>query len=92
MSWERFRCETDCHRHPSTCISERLIKETADAMLSHGFVAAGYNYVIVDDCWLDKDRDSHGHLQPDKQRFPSGIPALAAYMHSRCLLHPAGLV
>lgn len=91
MSWERFRCEIDCHSHPDTCISERLIQETADAMLSHGFTTAGYNYVIIDDCWLDKGRDKQGRLQPDRERFPSGIAALADYTHARCWEHPACL-
>jgi hypothetical protein len=57
-----------------------LIKTTADAMVTHGFLAAGYNYISIDDCWMDKQRDGQGQLQPDPKRFPSGIKALADYV------------
>ena len=40
----------------------------------------GYTYVNIDDCWLDHERDRFGRLQPDKERFPSGIKALADYV------------
>ena len=83
MSWERFRCETNCTRHPDACISERLIRETADVIASDGFRDVGYQYVIVDDCWLATTRDQSGHLQPDPARFPSGIRSLASYVQSR---------
>ena len=83
MSWEHFRCETNCTRYPDACISERLIKETTDVIASGGFRDAGYQYVIVDDCWLARSRDASGHLQPDPARFPSGIRDLASYVQSR---------
>jgi alpha-galactosidase len=60
--------------------SEKLIKEIADAMVSGGFRAAGYEYVIIDDCWLAPTRDQNQRLQPDPKRFPSGIRALADYV------------
>ena len=63
--------------------SERLFKAMADRMVSDGFLAAGYEYVIIDDCWLARDRDAEGRLQPDPVRFPSGIKALADYVSSR---------
>ena len=37
LSWERFRCETDCTKYPDACISERLIKDTADVNAIAGF-------------------------------------------------------
>lgn len=83
LSWERFRCETDCKKYPEACISERLIKETADVIAVDGFRDAGYQYVILDDCWLATSRDAAGQLQPDATRFPSGIRALASYVQSR---------
>ncbi len=49
-------------------------------MVLKGFQAAGYEYIIVDDCWLASERDEDGKLQPDPERFPSGIPALAEYV------------
>ena len=43
--------------------------------------AAGYEYVNVDDCWMD-GRDAAGKLKWNVAKFPSGIPALAGYVHS----------
>ena len=83
LSWERFRCDTDCKKYPEACISERLIKETADVIALDGFRDAGYQYVILDDCWLAMSRDAADQLQPDATRFPSGIRALASYVQSR---------
>ncbi|XP_053614968.1 alpha-N-acetylgalactosaminidase-like isoform X2 [Plodia interpunctella] len=85
LSWERFRCITDCKKYPNECISENLIKRTADLMISEGYLAAGYNYVGIDDCWLEKKRSEEGRMVPDRERFPSGMKALADYIHSKGL-------
>lgn len=85
LSWERFRCQMNCDEYPDDCISEKLFKSMADAMVRDGYLAAGYEYVIIDDCWLAKDRDAEGRLQPDPVRFPSGIKALADYIHGKGL-------
>jgi len=82
LAWERFRCNTDCINDPHNCISERLFRQMADLLVSDGYHDAGYTYVNVDDCWLDHRRDRHGRLQPDKERFPSGMKALGEYIHS----------
>lgn len=60
--------------------SERLIKQIADKMVSDGYLAAGYEYVIVDDCYFAKNRDEKGNLQVDPERFPSGLKKLADYV------------
>ena len=73
-SWNHFRCE----------INEKVIKETADAMVSSGMKAAGYQYVIIDDCW-QKSRDKNGKIVPDKSKFPNGMKAVADYVHSKGL-------
>lgn len=39
----------------------------------------------LDDCWAATNRTADGNLQPDPTRFPSGIPALAEYVHQRGL-------
>ncbi|CAF5111127.1 unnamed protein product, partial [Rotaria sp. Silwood1] len=59
-------------------------RQTADAMVATGLAAAGYQYVNLDDCW-QLTRDSQGIIHPDPQAFPSGISALADYVHSRKL-------
>jgi len=82
MPWERFRCNTDCHNDPEFCISERLFRAQADMMVVGGYLSAGYQFLILDDCWLNHTRDSKDNsLIPDPARFPAGIPALADYVH-----------
>ncbi|CAL1545948.1 unnamed protein product [Lymnaea stagnalis] len=85
LSWERFRCNVDCTNDPDNCISERLYMKMADLMVSEGFRDAGYEYVNIDDCWPALERDSDGRLVADPVRFPSGIKALAQYIHSKGL-------
>jgi alpha-galactosidase len=73
-SWNKFACG----------VNEQIIRETADAMVSSGMQAAGYKYVNVDDCW-QASRDAGGTIVADPARFPSGIKALADYVHSKGL-------
>jgi len=85
MSWERFRCNTDCENDPDNCISEKLFMTMADEIVNKGLNKLGYEYVIIDDCWLDHQRSPEGKLVPDPRRFPSGIKWLADYVHSKGL-------
>jgi len=86
MSWQRYRCNIDCKQQPRECISEDLYKRMADRLVSDGYLQFGYEYVNIDDCWTLKDRDNKtNRLVADPQRFPSGIAALAKYMHDRGL-------
>jgi alpha-galactosidase len=66
-------------------VSETLVKQTADKMVSSGMAAAGYQYVNIDDCWMTKSRDANGNLVPDPAKFPDGISGTAAYVHSKGL-------
>jgi hypothetical protein len=52
--------------------------------VSSGMAAVGYQYVNIDDCWMS-GRDSSGNLQADTTKFPSGIKALADYVHGKGL-------
>lgn len=52
----------------------------ADLLVSEGYADLGYKYVIVDDCWLAKNRSQDGKLVADKKRFPGGIKALSDYV------------
>lgn len=65
-------------------INEKLLREVADAMAESGLRDAGYVYLNIDDCWHG-ERDSLGFIQCDPKRFPSGIKALADYVHSKGL-------
>ena len=66
-------------------ISEALIMEIADVMVEKGYKDAGYEYVIIDDCWSLKERDENGRLVPDPEKFPHGMKYLADYIHSKGL-------
>lgn len=66
-------------------INEALIKEAADAMVESGLKDAGYEYIVIDDCWSLKERDENGYLVPDPAKFPNGMKAVADYVHSKGL-------
>ncbi len=73
-SWNKFACD----------INEKVIREAADYMVSSGMKDAGYEYIVIDDCWHGK-RDSLGFISANKEKFPSGMKALVDYVHSKGL-------
>jgi len=73
-SWNTFACDID----------EKLIRETADLLVSTGMKEAGYTYVNIDDCWHG-ERDSMGWIHANKVHFPNGIKSVADYVHSKGL-------
>jgi alpha-galactosidase len=70
-TWNKFGCN----------VSDELVRGMADAMVKSGMKDAGYQYIVIDDCWQVK-RDAHADIIPDPQRFPNGMKALADYIHS----------
>lgn len=64
---------------------EKVIYDTADAMVEKGFRDAGYTYLCIDDTWMCRGRDANGDLIPNPDRFPSGMKALGDYLHERGL-------
>ena len=66
-------------------INEKQIKEVADAMVSSGLRDAGYVFLNLDDNWMDTKRDAQGNLQNNPNTFPSGMKALADYVHAKGL-------
>ncbi|OEL17075.1 Alpha-galactosidase [Dichanthelium oligosanthes] len=74
-SWNHFQCK----------INEEIIRQIADAMVDIGLAKLGYEYINIDDCWAVYDRDSQGNLAANTSTFPSGIPALADYVHGKGL-------
>ncbi|MDJ0276977.1 glycoside hydrolase family 27 protein [Sphingomonas sp. 2R-10] len=73
-SWNKFACKVD----------EGVIRATADAIASNGMKEAGYEYVVIDDCWHGT-RNADGFITEDRQRFPGGLKALGDYIHSKGL-------
>ncbi|MBC3841216.1 alpha-galactosidase [Streptacidiphilus sp. 4-A2] len=69
--WNAFGCN----------VSEKLVEETADKIVSSGLKADGYEYVNIDDCWMEPNRDAAGNLVPDPAKFPDGIKGVADYVH-----------
>lgn len=74
-SWNAFECEG---------VNETVIREMADAMVEKGLKDVGYEYIVIDDCW-QIGRDDNGYIIVDKEKFPSGIKALADYVHAKGL-------
>ena len=73
--WNAFGCN----------VSEQLVEQTADKIVSSGLKDAGYQYVNIDDCWLTHSRDAAGNLVPDPVKFPDGIKGVADYVHAKGL-------
>ncbi len=73
-SWNKFACD----------VNEQVIRAAADAMATNGMKDAGYQYINIDDCWQG-ERDAQGFIQADAKKFPSGIKALADYVHAKGL-------
>lgn len=74
-SWNYFKCDG---------LNETVVKEVADAIAANGMKDAGYEYIVLDDCWQIA-RDAEGKIVVDSVKFPSGIKALADYIHSKGL-------
>lgn len=53
-----------------------------DLVVSEGYAAVGYEYINVDDCWLEKNRGASNELVADRRRFPSGMKSLSDYVNS----------
>jgi alpha-galactosidase len=70
-SWNKFGCH----------VGEDMIRQMADAMVKSGMKDAGYQYIVIDDCW-QVERDQSGNIVADVKLFPAGIKALAEYVHS----------
>ena len=66
-------------------INEKLIMEIADAMVEKGYKDAGYEYVVIDDCWQLRERGENGELLVDPEKFPHGMKYLADYIHAKGL-------
>src|ERR1700751_4925038 len=76
-NWNSTRCGDE--------FNETMIRGIADKLVELGLQDAGYRYLNIDDCWANWQRDSQGNLEPNPERFPSGIQALADYIHSKGL-------
>jgi len=79
-SWNKFACE----------VNEKMLMQMADAMVESGMRDAGYEYIVVDDCWHG-ERDSLGFIQANPEHFPSG-PVVAANTRMHLLMPNGELI
>ena len=63
-------------------VTDQVIRETADAIVSTGLKDAGYEYVVIDDVWSERERDENGRMVPERTKFPYGMKDLSDYVHS----------
>ncbi len=67
-------------------INEALIRESADAFIDNGLKDAGYEYLVIDDCWSEYNRDPvTDRIVPHHEKFPNGMKVVADYVHSKGL-------
>lgn len=67
-------------------INDKLIREIADAMADNGLLEAGYEYLVLDDTWSEKERDPEtDRIIPNREKFPNGMKAVSDYVHSKGL-------
>jgi len=78
MGWNSWNTFTDQ-------ISDSLVRQISDSLVSTGMRDLGYQYINIDDFWQLVDRDANGRIQVNKQKFPNGIKAVADYVHSKGL-------
>ncbi|KAF4585242.1 hypothetical protein EYR40_002079 [Pleurotus pulmonarius] len=72
-SWNAYRCD----------INEAKIIAAASQLISLGLKDAGYEYVNIDDCWAEMQRDPlTQRLVPDSKKFPNGIKNVADKIHA----------
>lgn len=69
-------------------ITQKMMEEAADLLVSSGMADAGYQYVNIDDCWMKHQgdepyRDADGAVLPNKL-FPD-MKGLADYIHAKGL-------
>ena len=74
-SWNHFACN----------VNETVVKQTADLLISTGLAQRGYKYVNIDDCWQISRDPKTKEIIVDPERFPSGMPNLVEYIHSKGL-------
>ena len=70
-SWNRYH----------TDINEKLIKDSADALVRLGLDKLGYQYINIDDGWAHRERNEEGHVIVVEDKFPNGIKHVADYVH-----------
>lgn len=61
-------------------VSESLLLDTAEKLVTSGLRDLGYEYVVLDDCWSD-GRDKNDILLPELSKFPRGMGHVGDEIH-----------
>ncbi|KAF9941837.1 hypothetical protein BGZ67_003927 [Mortierella alpina] len=72
-NWARYECN----------LNQKLFTDTADWMVTHGLLQAGYDTITVDDCWMTMDRNETDYLITNTTLFPNGMLWLGQYFHQK---------
>ncbi len=75
-------------------ITDKMVREAADLMIKSGMADVGYQYINIDDCWMNAPknndslrvgplRDEQGNILPN-HHFPD-MKGLTDYIHSKGL-------
>ncbi|MFZ6029048.1 MAG: PKD domain-containing protein [Chloroflexota bacterium] len=84
MGWNSYNFFGNYIEKPSEGKSaEEMIRETVDILAAYDMREYGYRYVNLDYAWAADRRDQDGCLVPNPEKFPSGMSALASYIHSK---------
>ena len=74
----------NAYDHVGCCATEETMRAQADALVRTGLSKLGYEYVNADCGWIG-GRHANGTLYESSAKFPSGMPALARYLHAQGL-------
>ena len=66
-------------------INEALIKRQADAMVSKGLKAVGFDHINIDDGYFGGRDQTTGKLLIHPDRFPNGLKGVVDYIHDKGL-------
>ena len=67
---------------PFGTVNETMVLEAAAGLNASGLLAAGYEYVTLDDWYATRDAAT-GRMIAKPDTFPSGMPAVSAGVHER---------
>lgn len=66
-------------------ISESIICDAADRLVSTGLADAGYRYVNIDDGYFGGRDEKTGRLKAHPDRFPNGLKPVVDHIHAKGL-------
>ena len=78
MGWNTWCTQNDCG--VDWCSSKEVL-DVAQTMKDEGLLAIGYDHILLDDCWGERDNETQ-KIVGDPYRFPEGMPSFIAKIHA----------